>query len=125
MGDRANVKIEYGSDEASVYLYTHWVGCELPFIVQNALSSKAGRNHWNNPAYLARIVFGAMVKYDIGDETGFGIASYPPDNEHLFIVLRTDQIIRFEDYRGRMLASWTFEEYVALARYTIQAAYNQ
>ena len=45
MGDRANVLVgEWNGEEFSgVYLYTHWSGSELPWIVQSALLTTT---HW-------------------------------------------------------------------------------
>lgn len=89
MGDRANAVVldSYREPEA-VFLYSHWGGYELPEIVREALGSDAGRGRWDDSAYLARIVFDCMVGEDQGEETGFGIATRPPDNEYPFIVLR-------------------------------------
>lgn len=87
MGDRANAVILDTYTDEAVFLYGHWSGYELPEIVRRALASEAGRNRWDDSAYLARIVFDTMSAGDQGSETGFGIATRPPDNEHDFIVL--------------------------------------
>ena len=85
MGDRANVGIRSCGEE--VWLYTHWLGSDLPEIVAAALDK--GRDRWDQAEYLARIVFQAMLGEDKGN-TGFGIWTSPPDNEHDLIVLDVD-----------------------------------
>jgi len=81
MGDRGNVRIKY-DDGNSVYLYTHWGGTELSQMVARALDR--GRKRWDDPSYLARIIFCEMVKGYEMEETGFGIAPYEtvPDLNH-------------------------------------------
>lgn len=66
MGDRAQV---FMKDEG-VYLYTHWGAPGLVKTVQRAL---ARRERWNDPEYLARIIFCEMVKGEEHEPTGFGI----------------------------------------------------
>lgn len=93
MGDRANIVIrdtwpdDLGNKEA-VFLYTHWGGTELPDTLRRALSS-GGR--WDDPQYLARIVFQAMLGDDVG-ETGYGISTRLGDNEYDLIVLREERV---------------------------------
>jgi hypothetical protein len=79
MGDRANVRMKYDTDDQPIYLYTHWTGTELPATVQRALKRKL---RWNDGAYLARIIFDEMTRGVQGQETGFGIAPFVCDNEH-------------------------------------------
>lgn len=106
MGDRANVYVK-NSDTTGVYLYTHWGGYELPTLVRAAL---AKRWRWSDDAYLTRIVFDTMTKGFHGEETGFGIATYQPDNEHLIIMLDcTSQEVQIGE------AVWSFEEFVNLS----------
>jgi hypothetical protein len=55
-----------------VYLYTHWGGTNLPQVVSNALARDA---RWNDPEYLARIIFDQMTEGSHGSETGHGIGT--------------------------------------------------
>jgi hypothetical protein len=71
MGNRAQVAIK-GHDKACVYLYTHWQGHTLANTVKRALTKQW---RWDDPEYLARIVFCEMVKGAEADETGFGIGT--------------------------------------------------
>ncbi len=68
MGDRAQVHFA----DSGVWLYTHGGAYELIEVVQRAL---AKRWRWDDPEYLARIVFCEMCKGSYGDETGYGIGS--------------------------------------------------
>ncbi len=113
MGDRANVKIVNGTD-APVYLYTHWQGTRLPEIVVDALAMRA---RWDDPSYLARIVFCRMVDGRTTDILGYGIATSPPDNQHPIIVLRESRL-RLENDDGSILwppegSSVSFEDILA------------
>lgn len=85
MGDRANVVIQQG-DGKRIYLYSHWGGYELPESL--AVGLDKGRGRWDDESYLARIIFREMGAGQEG-ETGFGISTYPPDNEHPFLVVDT------------------------------------
>ena len=68
MGDRAQVLIK----DTGVFLYTHWNGTELIETVKRALTK---RQRWDDPEYLARIIFDEMVGKGQGEETGFGIGT--------------------------------------------------
>lgn len=85
MGDRGNVYMK--EDDRGVYLYTHWSGSELPFVVQNALKQQ---RRWSDGPYLARIIFCEMVKGQELKETGFGISTHMPDNEHPILVVDSE-----------------------------------
>lgn len=89
MGDRGNVQLHYGKDSQPIYLYTHWHGTDLPIIVADTLNSEQGRSRWDDPSYLARIIFTNMVKSEKHDdgETGFGIAPYRMDYNHPDIII--------------------------------------
>lgn len=142
MGDRANVFIKdptKADPEAGVYLYTHWDGDGLAEVVQRALARK---QRWNDGAYLARIVFCTMLKGEakgddvLGDETGFGIATGPPDNEHPIIEIDPkrnriafrptddDDDKQAHDAKMRLGGGWTFEEYVKLTPAKLKQAWK-
>jgi hypothetical protein len=107
MGDRANIYVKNDEDKG-VYLYTHWGGYELPLTAQAAL---AKRMRWSDESYLTRIIFDTMTEGCQGQETGFGIATYEPDNEYPLIEVDCDE--KKISFNGN---SWTFEEYVALSK---------
>lgn len=94
MSDKGNigVKLENGSE---IWFYTHSNGSDVYKIVKNALARKT---RWDNPSYLARIIFCEMIKDDIDGTTGFGISSEPCESDHtLLIVDCKEQVVRFED----------------------------
>ena len=68
MGDRAQVHIK----DEGVYLYTHWGGYK---IVEDVRAALANHWRWNDPEYLARIIFEEMIGDQRGTETGFGIGT--------------------------------------------------
>jgi len=69
MGDRAQVLIK----DEGVYLYTHWGASKLEEVVRRAL--ERGKSRWNDPEYLARIIFCEMVKGREMELTGYGIGT--------------------------------------------------
>jgi hypothetical protein len=131
MGDRGNIKIPMpacnGEPAGNVFLYGHWSGEDLPKIVQAGL--KAGVDRWEDNTYLARIIFCQMMGNDTQSVTGYGIGSYPADNEYPYLVVDVDaQEVRVELPQGGGTAeiirrhhsndtvsgkaTWTFLEYV-------------
>lgn len=124
MGDRANIVIretwpEDLSPREAVFLYSHWGGYELPAVLQAAL---AKRWRWDDPSYLARIIFDVMLSGDHEAETGYGISTRLTDNEHPLLVCRGDRVylLAESDYTARGFdaldeaRSLTFEQYLAL-----------
>jgi hypothetical protein len=112
MEDRANVYVTYSDKEPGVYLYTHWLGTELPLLVQEALKKQV---RWNDTSYLTRIIFDTMTEGCHGQETGFGISSYVGDGENRVInVIVEENIISIRD------EIWTFQEYIELPSSSLQ-----
>ena len=87
MGDRANVVVKDGDER--VCLYSHWGGSELPATLQKAM--QRGKERWNDPSYLARIIFCEMVQGREKELTGFGISVSPPDGRDRVITVDTDE----------------------------------
>ena len=83
MGDRGNVKLKYENGEP-IYFYTHWTGSKLEDIVRKAL--KRGISRWNDESYLSRIIFSEMIKDEVLETTGYGIAPYETDMGELITV---------------------------------------
>jgi hypothetical protein len=85
MGDRSNIVVKEGKEE--VFLYGHWMGLEyIPIL---AIALNRGKGRWRDPSYLARIIFCDMVREDLDGETGYGIWTSRPDNEHPYLVVDT------------------------------------
>ena len=79
MGDRGNIEVKQIGADDSVFLYTHWRGCQIKGILADALA-KGGR--WSDPSYLTRIIFQEMIGTD-DTTTSYGISvGQPDDNEH-------------------------------------------
>ena len=78
MGDRGNVVCYDG--RGNVWFYTHWRGSELPELIKTALQN--GKDRWDDPQYLNRIIFSEIVKGDEDDTDGYGISSFIGDNEN-------------------------------------------
>jgi len=120
MGARGNIAIKQSGD-VRIYFYTHWRGSELPKILRDALGR--GKNRWDDPAYLARMIFDEMTSGEKG-ETGFGISTEVQDNEYPILVVNPDERVITIDGIGsgpNVLAlgvapkhSWTFAEFAAL-----------
>ena len=110
MGDRANIVID--NNGSRVFLYTHWDGCELPEILQDALKL---RLRWDDPQYLSRIIFQKMLGTHTG-ETGYGISARCHDNSYpLLVVDCGKQVVRLEA-AGRYgvnvdAKEYTFQDY--------------
>jgi hypothetical protein len=124
MGDRANVYIiDRGTleePEAGVWLYTHWGGGSLPVVLQRAL---AHRDSWDDPSYLARIIFCEMVQGRDILSGGFGISSSFGDNERPILIvdcdservgIATPRWEADESYIPTCVKAWDFEEFCSL-----------
>lgn len=122
MGDRGNIIVEQGDDLPPVVLYTHWGGYMLPETLQVAL---AKRWRWDDHAYLTRIIFDTMTEGNYGSETGFGISTGLPDNEHPLLVVdpttQTVKVMRAPRWgggagllEGAVTRSFSFTEYIEM-----------
>jgi hypothetical protein len=109
VGDKANVHMKSGRVyDDGVFLYTHWGGTDLPKVLQRAL---AKRERWDDPEYLARIIFCEMVKNAVSENTGYGISSYLCDGGNR--VLKVDALDQtVKDSTSNRL--YSFEEFVVL-----------
>jgi len=98
MGDRSNIVIKEGKEE--VFLYGHNMGRHYISVLAEALTR--GRDRWQDPSYLARIVFCEMTKDTKAETTGYGIWCSLTDNEHpLLVVDCPNRAVRLETEKGR------------------------
>jgi hypothetical protein len=127
MGDRANIVVLqpkgdkvaqatnalFAKDRERIYLYSHWGGSDLPLVLQSVLARKA---RWSDHAYLTRMIFSAMINGDNEGETGYGISTDRPDNEHDYLVVDCDtqSVSRVEEDGGKVVRKWSFEKFIAL-----------
>ena len=82
MGSRANVAVKNGSEQ--VWFYCHWSGGSY---VGNTRKALARKQRWNDPSYLARIIFDGLTEGHQGEELGFGISGSIGDNEYPILVV--------------------------------------
>ena len=93
-----------GTPNKPIVFYQHYDGYNIQHVVADALF--AGQDRWNDPPYLARIIFTHMIKQNPYDETlGFGISHNwgCADDQHIVKVFsryNEDTYIRYreEDY---------------------------
>lgn len=114
MGERGNIVVHF-DEEHEVWFYTHWRGYDIQHIVQYAL--KRGQDRWDDPPYLARIIFSSLFCYNgedinyIWDNltslTGFGIYFQEVDNNYPIVHV-------FIDSQNVQIDSkiWTFNDFV-------------
>ena len=76
---RRNIALHYDNAQ-TIYLYTHWdaVGLETTL----ASSLERARERWNDPTYLARIIFTDMTDKVGQDLTGYGLSPFEIDPEY-------------------------------------------
>ena len=111
MGDRANIKINTRRDGASIWLYTHWNGDELPELLQLALQK--AKNRWNDPSYGARILVDQITKSGRDEETGWGLDTGIGDNS--YPVLEVDFPSQAVNVQGAPLSyAVSFAAYTAI-----------
>jgi hypothetical protein len=73
MGDRARAEIQ--TDEGSVFVYTHWGGCDLPETAKEAV--RAAKPRWDDDSYATRILVDQLTKGGRDQETGYGLLLKP------------------------------------------------
>lgn len=126
MGDRGNIYIK-DTDTSGVYFYSHWTGSDLPVVLKEAL---AREQRWDDPSYLARIIFDQMTAGRQGNETGFGISSDLGDGCGTVVVVNgnaaTVQFIR-EGSEANPYDGWsaTFAEYIKMSDADILARFEE
>lgn len=126
MGDRGNIRIEQGSEVGDVWLYSHWGGSDLAEELQRALARGL---RWDDPAYLARIVFDAMTEGQVGEATGYGISTWAQDNEHAILRVTLDgqvQVTTSERPVGDpgVVRTMAIQDFVKLDPSQLQAFYE-
>jgi hypothetical protein len=92
-----------------VYLYTHWGATELAKKVQEAIAKKW---RWDDPEYLARIIFDCMKGNDIDSGTGYGIGT--KKHGDIWCLITVDcksQTVIVEEY-GKLVYRSSFREFV-------------
>ncbi len=102
MGDRANCIVQ-ANGSPDLYLYTHWGGHDLIETIQVAIRKG---DRWDDPSYLARIIFDQMTFGEQGNPTGYGISTRMGDGG--------DQVVFVDTHKQEIRVgqqSWTFEDF--------------
>lgn len=122
MGDRGNIAIREAAGQ-EVNFYSHDLGSKLPHIVRKAL---ARGERWDDPEYLARIVFCELIKGREREDTGFGISTARGDYNHPDVVM--DMEHRTISYRSPEteveLRKGTFDEFITLTQEQLAEDYR-
>jgi hypothetical protein len=103
MGMRRNIRLDYGGTN-QIYLYTHWGAQYLEDTLRVALIRD--RSRWSDPEYLARIIFSEMIKDEVLDTNGYGLAPYEMDDQYPTIRV---------DLQHQTVGRQPFEEFVNAA----------
>jgi len=130
MGDRANIVVREEDSSKGVWLYTHWHGTDLPFMLQNVLRK---RQRWENGSYLTRIIFESMIpSYERGSELGFGISTNPQDGRDriLLVTVSNQTIFRASlsisnEQQFAVTKRWTFDEFISLSGKEIEQVWRK
>lgn len=105
MGCRGQVKFQ----DTNVYLYTHWGATDLPNIVQASLRR---RWRWNDPEYLARIVFDEMTRGSHDQETGYGIGTEEHGDIEMLVTLNCkEREVKIQDLYNGSEKFYSFDKY--------------
>lgn len=108
MGARGEVCFT-NSYEKDLFLYTHWGAETLVEDVANALLR--GRDRWDDPPYLARIVFCEMLHGDTDSTSGFGIAVDPTDSGLSIDIYTEKKLVKVWQI-GDDTTEYTFKEFI-------------
>jgi hypothetical protein len=120
MGDRGQIAIEQDNNHfpAPVFFYTHWQGHAIKQRLQEALEKGKGR--WDDPSYLARIIFCQLVREEWNKTDGFGLMGVSAgDSEYplLCVNMREQKVAERasnEDIEAPATNVWTFEAFTKL-----------
>jgi len=114
MSDTGTIVIREPGD-SEIYLYAHSSGDTLPEVLAAALDR--GRDRWNDPPYLTRIIFSEMIKDDVLGTFGYAISPYFIDSDRAVLAVSpTQATIQVEGGNGQGRTSWSFEEFITAAR---------
>jgi hypothetical protein len=113
MGDRGNIVVD------GIFLYSHWGGSGLRETLARAL--RRGKERWNDPAFLTRIILCDMIK-DAGSDfdslIGIGISTTRQDYEHPDLVVNTNEgtvsvvEVGEDGKKGKARERKTFEDWI-------------
>ena len=120
MGDRANLKLIGGDTfPHPVFFYTHWTGSMLLFDLHQGMTLAAKEGRLDDPQYLGRILFEAVVpEEEHGETTGYGISTEVCDGADRTITVDLGES-KVVHWTGQ---SWSFKEFLKLTPGQLKAA---
>ena len=105
MGAQGNTCIMNLDNKKYKYIYTHYLGDELPILLKRALSQTRG--YWDDWSYLIAAIGYEILRRAEYTSSGFGLAEYP---------FNTSQEIIFIDVNNWIITigshSLSFGEYI-------------
>lgn len=111
MGERGTIRINF--EEGPVCFYTHWQGDSLPENLQKSLLR--GKSRWDDPSYLARIIFSSMIQEGIESLMGYGISPTPHMGNHPILEIYPDKMnVSWMVPHSLEIEIWSFEEFTKL-----------
>ena len=109
MGVKGQVHIE----DDNVWLYTEYEGYNVLNIVEKAL--RRGRSRWNNPEYLARIIFSEMTRDYIDGLEDYGIGARKHNGVEWSVGINCQNQTVTVTLWDRFLESKSFEDFISEA----------
>lgn len=107
-----SAQVEIISSSGRVYLYSHSDAASITKVVHEALSK---RKRWDDPDYLARMIFCEMVPSEFWEsDSGYGIGNllYTSTNVLVSVDVVRQKIIVQSALNKHELHSYTFESFV-------------
>lgn len=78
MGARTNIEVKF-ADGNSIFIYSHWGGGgDLRQRLRKAIARK---QRWDDEQYLMAIILREVLRGNLDQETGVGVAPYPGEEE--------------------------------------------
>lgn len=107
-----------------LFMYTHWRGSEIKTVLQTALMR--GKERWDDPQYLSRIIFDTLKEGCVDEITGFGLSTALCDNEHDLLLVNCmaetvreiespSQDSKSDPLKCKEIRRWSFDEYCKLS----------
>lgn len=99
---KGQIVVVLGVDQ-NIYLYTHSHGST---VIENAWHTLKRGDNWNNPAYMARMIFNRMTSGNPTGSTGYGIgissfnthAQVKVDCLNELVTIMHDIVMTFEEF---------------------------
>ena len=109
MGERAQIEIV--QKPHSVFLYTHWGGKTV--LSDTARGLLYGRDRWDDPEYLTRIIFDNLSRNAPFPTTGFGIGTCQHIDIDTLVTVNPDSYsIECRNFSNEKTTTWSFDELI-------------